>query len=141
MALKTITGIVKLPKDIINNPNLQSFSGEDSRGRYVYHPLLASTYAGKEISLIESDTTGYDFQVADEPRLYIRVDWLQALNIIVDWPNVPVDSKVRVRNAIGDAWISGYFAKYENSKIFIWSNGRTSWTTTGTDSYNYGALV
>ena len=48
---------------------------------------------------------------------------------IVDWDKVPVDTKVLVKLE-GKRWTKGYFAKYENNTIYIFSDGRSSFTKT-----------
>ena len=46
---------------------------------------------------------------------------------IIDWSNVPVDTKILVSDN-GETWFKKYFAKYENKKIYAWDNGKTSFT-------------
>ena len=46
----------------------------------------------------------------------------------VDWENVPVDTKILVKNRKDDTWIKRYFAKYKNGKVYAWNNGATSFS-------------
>ena len=46
----------------------------------------------------------------------------------VDWSKVKVDTPVLVREYERENWVRRYFAKYEGGKIYVWNNGRTSWT-------------
>ena len=46
----------------------------------------------------------------------------------VDWSKVPVDTKVYVRDLDSDPWKPRYFAKFEDGKIFAWTNGATSFS-------------
>ena len=46
----------------------------------------------------------------------------------VDWENVPVDTKILVKNRKDDTWIKRYFAKYKNGKVYAWTNGATSFS-------------
>ena len=46
----------------------------------------------------------------------------------VDWSKVPVDTKVYVRDSDSDPWKPRYFAKFEDGKIFTWTNGATSFS-------------
>lgn len=46
----------------------------------------------------------------------------------VDWSKVPVDAKILVRNREDATWERRHFAKYENGKIYAWSDGLTSWS-------------
>lgn len=46
----------------------------------------------------------------------------------VDWSKVPVDTKVFVRDSVSEPWKPRYFAKFEDGKIFTWTNGATSFS-------------
>lgn len=46
----------------------------------------------------------------------------------VDWSKVPVDTKVYVRDSDSEPWKPRYFAKFEDGKIFTWTNGATSFS-------------
>lgn len=47
---------------------------------------------------------------------------------VVDWTKVPVDTPILVRDSPDKFWNRGYFAKYENGKVYAFSNGGTSWS-------------
>ena len=49
----------------------------------------------------------------------------------IDWNKVEVDTKVLVRNNPDDEWVKGYFAKYEDSKVYVFKEGKTSWSNEG----------
>lgn len=49
----------------------------------------------------------------------------------VDWSKVPVDAKILVRNREDATWVRRHFAKYEDGKIYAWSDGLTSWSDAG----------
>ena len=46
----------------------------------------------------------------------------------VDWSKVEVDTPILVREYEHENWVRRYFAKYEGGKVYVWNNGRTSWT-------------
>lgn len=46
----------------------------------------------------------------------------------VDWSKVPVDTKILVRDSENETWKKRHFAKFENGKIFTWTNGATSFS-------------
>lgn len=46
----------------------------------------------------------------------------------VDWSKVEVDAKIFVRNHCENEWKRRHFAKYENGKVYGFSDGCTSWT-------------
>lgn len=46
----------------------------------------------------------------------------------VDWSKVPVDAPILVRDFESEEWRGRYFARYENETIYVWCDGRTSWS-------------
>lgn len=42
-----------------------------------------------------------------------------------DWSKVSVDTKVRIKNSASG---NRFFAKYEDGRVCLWDNGRTSWS-------------
>lgn len=46
----------------------------------------------------------------------------------VDWNKVKVDTPILVSDD-GKDWHHRHFAKYENGKVWAWSNGTTSWSS------------
>ena len=49
----------------------------------------------------------------------------------VDWDEVEVDTKVLVRNNPDDNWLKRHFAKYDDGKVYVFKDGRTSWSDNG----------
>ena len=49
----------------------------------------------------------------------------------VDWDEVEVDTKVLVRDKPDGEWEKRYFAKYEDGKVYVFKDGRTSWNDVG----------
>lgn len=45
-----------------------------------------------------------------------------------DWSKVEVDTPVLVRTVEGADWVKRNFAKYEGGMVYVWNNGKTSWT-------------
>lgn len=50
----------------------------------------------------------------------------------IDWSKVPVDTPILVSDD-DDTWYKRYFSKYENEKIYAWSDGCTSWSACNKD--------
>lgn len=46
----------------------------------------------------------------------------------VDWSDIPMDTKIYVRDKQGDVWKPRLFAKYENDKVHAWLDGKSSFT-------------
>ena len=73
------------------------------------------------------------------------IDIREKLNI-VDWSTVKVDTKIHVKDRKGDAWRRRYFAYYKNGEVYVWCNGKTSWSAygdscLGTTSYKFAEVV
>ena len=49
----------------------------------------------------------------------------------VDWSKIKIDTPILVRDFEDAKWAKRHFAKYEDGKVYAWSNGVTSWTTEG----------
>ena len=49
----------------------------------------------------------------------------------IDWSKVPVDTPILVKFVEDEEWEERHFAKYENGKVYAWSDGCTSWSTRG----------
>lgn len=46
----------------------------------------------------------------------------------IDWSKVEVDTPILVRTVEGADWVKRNFAKYEGGMVYVWNNGKTSWT-------------
>lgn len=65
---------------------------------------------------------------------------------IVDWSAVKVDTKIHVKDRKNDAWKRRYFAYYKNGEVYVYCNGKTSWSAwgdncLGTTSYKFAEVV
>ena len=49
----------------------------------------------------------------------------------IDWNKVEVDAKVLVRDKPYNEWLKRHFAKYEDGKVYVFKDGRTSWNSRG----------
>ena len=62
----------------------------------------------------------------------------------VDWSKVKVDTPILVKDILKSEWIKRYFAKYENGRVYVWKEGKTSWTTDSeynVNSWKYAKLA
>ena len=48
---------------------------------------------------------------------------------VVDWENVPVDTKIIVSHSTGSPDYCRYFAEYNDGKVYAWDYGATSWSS------------
>ena len=62
-------------------------------------------------------------------------DLLWSIEDEVDWDEVEVDTKVLVRNKPDGEWVKRYFAKYEDDKVYVFKDGRTSWNSVGIEHW------
>lgn len=57
-----------------------------------------------------------------------------------DWSKVEVDTPILIRDRKTDPWEVMYFAKYEDGKVWCWSDGRTSYTTKSVCDWEFAKL-
>ena len=60
--------------------------------------------------------------------IWLLEDYEEPKEPEVDWSKVEVDTPILVRTVEGAEWFKRHFAKYEGSRVFVWNNGKTSWT-------------
>ena len=77
----------------------------------------------KELKCIEGDDSVYDL-IEYNP-----------------WQDVAVDTPIMVCRKQGDIWVKRHFAKVENDHVFVWEDGRTSWTTPHMAVYKHAKLI
>lgn len=58
----------------------------------------------------------------------------------IDWNEVPIDTKILVRNYKENKWKKRYFAKYENGTVYAWYNGGTSYSQSDTIDWDCAKL-
>lgn len=59
----------------------------------------------------------------------------------IDWIKVAVDTPILVSNRKKDGeWYKRYFAKYENNKVYAFSDGCTSWSARDILAWEYAKL-
>ena len=62
----------------------------------------------------------------------------------VDWSKVKVDTPILVKDILKFEWIKRYFAKYENGRVYVWKEGKTSWSAVNehdVNSWKYAKLA
>lgn len=120
--------IVMSAEEITGQEGCKEFNGE-SKGKVYSFTHYMNEMSGKEITLKEySGVNGYDY-VDDEGDCWQK-NWLKNIREEVDWSKVPVDTKVVGTFRYGSTG-NYYFAKFEDGKVWLWSNGKTSWSAFG----------
>mgnify|MGYP001754945706 CR=1 FL=1 len=59
----------------------------------------------------------------------------------IDWPKVPVDTPILVRDLETSMWYRRHFTKYKNGKVYAFDNGGTSWSGSYAASWNHAKLA
>lgn len=62
----------------------------------------------------------------------------------VDWSKVKIDTPILVKDILKSEWIKRYFAKYENGRVYVWKEGKTSWSAVNehdVNSWKYAKLA
>lgn len=76
--------------------------------------------------------------------LSVSLDALSAFDLFEynAWQDVAVDTAVYVSSSPStECWKRRHFAKFEQGKVYVWEDGRTSWTTLTSIAYKYAKLV
>ena len=102
--------------------------GHHSNLKYFNDDLSSSLFTEIEITKVYdlSEYAHMSLEFSTENR-----DLLWGIEDKVDWNKVEVDTKVLVRNKTDDNWLKRHFAKYEDGKVYVFKNGRTSWSNKG----------
>ena len=98
--------------------NLKSFNDDLSR------KTSDEIKITKIYDLSEYESMSLEFSTKDRDLLWNVEDKL-------DWDEVEVDTKVLVRDRPYNEWLKRHFAKYENGKVYVFDDGRTSWNCRG----------
>lgn len=104
----------------------------------VINPKILAKVKGKlnvceSIFCIDCDYSGVP-ECNDEVK-----DWLfsEYEEPEVDWSKVKVDTPILVKDILKSEWIKRYFAKYENGKVYVWKEGKTSWSAVNEHNVNF----
>ena len=88
------------------------------------HKRVNSIKILKVYGLSEYENYSLKFSTRDRELLWSIEDK-------IDWDEVEVDTKVLVRDRPYNEWLKRYFAKYEDGKVYVFNDGRTSWNNEG----------
>ena len=76
--------------------------------------------------------------------IWLMEDYEEPEEPKIDWSNVEVDTPILVRTVEGADWVKRSFAKYEGGMVYVWNNGKTSWTALDNECvtpWNYAKLA
>ena len=95
----------------------------------IEHTLVPCETLDKFLETYEDDLTSKKSSVLDIVKVFDNGGKMIWDMDQVDWSKIPVDTKVLVSNSKNGEWDKRYFAKFENGKVFTFTNGATSWST------------
>ena len=98
--------------------NLKHFNDDLS------HKRIDSIKILKVYDLSEYESCSLKFSTEGRELLWNKEDQ-------VNWNEIEVDTKVLVRDRPYNEWLKRHFAKYENGKVYVFNDGRTSWSSRG----------
>ena len=73
--------------------------------------------------------------------IWLLEDYEEPKEPEIDWSKVEVDTPILVGEQEGAEWVKRHFAKYEGGNVYVWNNGRTSWTEHDVIAWNYAKLA
>lgn len=74
--------------------------------------------------------------------IWLEEEYKEPAEPEVDWTKVEVDTPILVKDYDeSDVWYKRYFSKFEDGKVYSWSNGRTSWNGDDEERWNYAKLA
>lgn len=129
---------VKTPKEIlgVEIPGVEVLAFKDKDG-YTYPESLRDIAVCGEALPAVRDGMGY--RLTKGVRFYLKPEWCEVVE--PDWNEVPVDTKILVRETDIDPWEKRHFAKFENGTVYAWINGKTSFTTGDIMCWRYAKLA
>lgn len=84
-----------------------------------------SCYGSKKSAIVSQLETAIIAELLEQ-YLYIQID--KHIDV-VDWENVPVDTKIIVSHSPNSTDYYRYFAEYKDGKVYAWDYGATSWSS------------
>ena len=105
----------------------------DKKGYYSHLKSFNDDLSGKEFCKIKI-TKVYDLSMYASTSLKFSTEDRELLwetEDEIDWNKIEVDTKVLVRDKPCNEWLKRHFAKYEDGKVYVFKDGRTSWNSRG----------
>ena len=91
------------------------------------------------------NNNNHSFSCSDDALKWLLTEYKEPKEPKIDWSKVKVDTPILVTDCKdSEIWIRRYFSKFEDGKVYVWSNGATSWTADneyGVTSWNYAKLA
>lgn len=105
----------------------------------VINPNGLAVIDGKPCMCQETECNMCELRSEESRCIYRTDNWLfsEYKEPEVDWSKVKVDTPILVRDILKSEWIKRYFAKYENERVYVWKEGKTSWSAVNEHDVNF----
>ena len=112
----------------------------------VINPNGLAVIDGKPCMCQEAECNMCELRSEESCCFYETDNWLfsEYKEPEVDWSKVKVDTPILVKDILKSEWIKRYFAKYENGRVYVWKEGKTSWSAVNeldVNSWKYAKLA
>lgn len=112
----------------------------------VINPNGLAVIDGKPCMCQEAECNMCELRSEESCFFYKTDNWLfsEYKEPEVDWSKVKVDTPILVKDILKSEWIKRYFAKYENGRVYVWKEGKTSWSAVNehdVNSWKYAKLA
>lgn len=111
-------------KYLFYNPVINIYIASEQKP-YFKDDEFMSCYGDKRMAIVSSLEVAI-VQELLEDYLYIEID--KHIDV-VDWENVPVDTKIIVSHSPNSPDYCRYFAEYKDGKVYAWDYCATSWSS------------
>lgn len=105
----------------------------------VINPNGLAVIDGKPCMCQEAECNMCELRSEESCCFYKTDNWLfsEYKEPEVDWSKVKVDTPILVKDILKSEWIKRYFAKYENGRVYVWKEGKTSWSAVNEHDVNF----
>lgn len=112
----------------------------------VINPNGVAVIDGKPCMCQEAECNMCELRSEESCCFYKTDNWLfsEYKEPEIDWSKVKVDTPILVKDILKSEWIKRYFAKYENGRVYVWKEGKTSWSAVNeldVNSWKYAKLA
>lgn len=105
----------------------------------VINPNGLAVIDGKPCMCQEAECNMCELRSEESCCFYKTDNWLfsEYKEPEVDWSKVKVDTPILVKDILKSEWMKRYFAKYENGRVYVWEEGKTSWSAVNEHNVNF----
>ena len=146
---KIMTASLKTAEEITGAKGVISFIMDDNASYLSFMNDMAKKEIRKEITplLCKVGCSEYDYSFGIEDMnfaysfVYVKKEWIKDIREVVNWSEVPIDTKVRVKMHEVNNWINRHFAGVRSGKPMAFGGGVTSHTVTSQTDYTFWPFI